>query len=610
MDKGKGKGKSKSKPTLRDSASDFMAQWKASRPEGPVSTVGTKGGEVRSGRLEDVDDALRNRKRGGGEVTNRKGAPDVQVRIKRRVTAPSLAGEGKGAKHRSKTRNQEAAAPACAPSELNRSPTPMGNELGARTSGVWQEITTRKPKKVETGSRRPTAPPSSAKSLRQRLLEASADVRNLRIAAGMSRPRGVAGRAPVVEAQDGRLAILGLDFGTAFTKAVVRWSGRHYAVDWSDAVEGGDHHLLASVFSEAPDGRCVLGAHPAAGWSVREGIKLQLLSSEGSSIDERMADAVIFIALAFRYVDDWLRRTNREVEQGLRWRLHVGLPTKSWDSDATTVTFKTVAQAARVLACMSAPVTRSAALEALRMTEQVDRPAVDVFPEFACQLYSYLLSPERREDLHALIDIGAGTLDIAYFNVFMKDGETLLPIFASEVESLGAHYLIAALSGAENRLVWSDSESSLSDAEVGLKLDCSPNDVRSRRSLYLSSVAEVFNLAAIAAKETYPTSPAFQRKENVRLFLCGGGSRIPSLQTRFERIAREAASILDIRFQVSELVRPHDIVGKLHSGFDRLSVAYGLSQNAANIGSVMRSATLEPVLDRSAVEREDRDASR
>lgn len=607
MDKGKGK------PTLRDSASDFMAHWKASRTEEPVATVGTRGGEVRSGRLENVDQALRNWKRGGGEVASRKGAPDVQVRIKRRVAAPPLSGEGKGAKHRSRTRSQEAVAPVRAPSELNRPPKRTGIELGSRTPGVWQEITTRKPKKVKTGSRRPpptTAPPSSVEGLRQRLLEVSADVRNLRIAAGMSSPRSFAGLAPVVEAQDGRLAILGLDFGTAFTKAVVRWSRRHYAVDWSDAVEGGDQHLLASVFSEAPDGRCVLGAHTASGWSVREGIKLQLLSSEGASIDGRMADAVVFIALAFRYVDGWLRRTNHEVEQGLRWRLHVGLPTKTWDSDATTETFKTVAQAARVLACMPAPVTRSAALEALRMTDQVDRPAVDVFPEFACQLYSYLLSAERREDLHALIDIGAGTLDIAYFNVFIKDGEALLPIFASEVGRLGAHYLIAALSGAENRLVWSDSESSLSDAEVGRKLNCSPNDVSNRRSLYLSSVAELFNRATIAAKATYPTSPAFQGEENVRLFLCGGGSRIPSLQERFERIASEAANVLRIRFQISELVRPHDIVGKLHSGFDRLSVAYGLSQNSANIGIVMRSATLEPVLNNSAVEREDRDASR
>jgi hypothetical protein len=442
------------------------------------------------------------------------------------------------------------------------------------------------------------------------LHEASADVRDLRISAAMSRPCGTAGLAPVIEAKDGRLAILGLDFGTAFTKAVVRWSGRHYAVDWSDAVEGEDHHLLASTFSEASDGRCALGTHDAAGWSVREGIKLQLLSAGAAITDEPMADAVIFIALAFRYANGWLRGANHDAANGIRWRLNVGLPTKSWDNDATTEKFKTVAQAARVLACMPGPVTRAAAREALRLTDQVDRPAVDVFPEFACQLYSYLLSPERREDLHALVDIGAGTLDVAYFNVFMKDGEALLPIFASEVDRLGAHFLIAALSGTAGRPVWTDGESSLSDEEVARKLDCLSTDVCSRRSLYLSSVAEVFNLATRTAKKTYPTSPAVQGKETVRLFLCGGGSRIPSLQKRFERIAREAANVIGIKFQVSELAKPRDIVGTLETGFDRLSVAYGLSQNAANIGRVMRSATLDPVMPRERFEDKHRDDDR
>ncbi len=565
MDRGKGK----SKTTLGDSASDFMAQWKASRPEVPGAAAGSGRGAIPDRGNRNDKQTFRSWKRGGGEVKVTKGtSTGYEKRQKKAGVSP--------------------------PDKQPDVPVPT------------PRVVTPAPPRIPP----PDPTPITKLPVRQRLLEASANVRDLRIAAGMSRPRGVAVLAPVVEAKGGRLAILGLDFGTAFTKAVVRWSGRHYAVDWSDAVEGEDHHLLASVFSEAPDGRCVLGVHQASGWLVREGIKLQLLSSEGAGIDRSMADAVIFIALAFRYVDGWLRWTNREVEQGLRWRLHVGLPTKSWDSDVTTETFKTVAQAARVLACMPAPVTRAAALEALQMTDQVDRPAVDVFPEFACQLYSYLLSPERREDLHALVDIGAGTLDVAYFNVFMKDGEALLPIFASEVDRLGAHYLIAALAGAENRHAWSDSACSLSDAEVGQRIECSPKDVCNRRSLYLSSVADVFNLATIAAKATYPTSPAFQRAENVRLFLCGGGSRIPSLQQRFERIASEAASLLRIRFQISELVRPHDIVGNMQSGFDRLSVAYGLSQNAANIGGVMRSATLEPVLNRSTVEREDRDSSR
>lgn len=562
------RGKGKSKPTLGDSASDFMAQWKASRPDGPPSATESARGTTGSPGKQNDEQTLRSWKRGGGEVKVTKG---TSTGFAKRQKKPGVSPPGK-------------------------KPVVPVPEPGIVSSA---------PPRIPQPDPAPVA-----RSLRQRLLEASADVRELRIAAAMSRPRGFVDLAPVVEDKDGRLAILGLDFGTAFTKAVVRWSGRHYAVDWSGAVEGEDHHLLASVFSEALDERCVLGAHEASGWSVHDGIKLQLLSSDATSTDGRMADAVIFIALAFRHVDEWLRRTSREVDKGVRWRLHVGLPTKSWDSDATTETFKTVAQAARVLACMPGPVTRTAAHEALRITGQVDRPAVDVFPEFACQLYSYLLSPERREDLHALVDIGAGTLDVSYFNVFLKDGEALLPIFASEVDRLGAHYLIAALSGTAGHPVWTDGESSLSDDEVGQKLDCSPNDVCSRRSLYLSSVAEVFNGATRTAKRTYPTSPAFHRAEHVRLFLCGGGSRIPSLQKRFARIAREAANIFGIKFQISELVEPRDIVGKMESGFDRLSVAYGLSQNAANIGGVMRSSTLDPVMPRERLGEKHRDDDR
>ena len=562
------RGKGRSKPTLGDSASDFMTQWQGSRPDGPPPATEFARGTTGSPGKQNEEQVLRSWKRGGGEVKVTRG---TSAGVVKRQKKPGVSPLGK-----------KPVVPVPVPRNVSPAPPRISQP----------------------------DPAPIGKSLRQRLLEASADVRELRISAAMSVPHGFAELAPVVEDRDGRLAILGLDFGTAFTKAVVRWSGRHYAVDWSGAVEGEDHHLLASVFSEAPDGRCMLGVHETSVWSVRDGIKLQLLSQVTTSTDRPMTDAVIFIALAFRYVDEWLRRTSHGVDGGVRWRLHVGLPTKSWDSDATTETFKQVAQAARVLACMSKPVTRAAALEALQMTDQVDRPAVDVFPEFACQLYSYLLSPERREDLHALVDIGAGTLDVAYFNVFMKDGEALLPIFASEVDRLGAHYLIAALCGAANRPTWTDGESSLSDEEVGRKLDCRPNDVCSRRSLYLSSVAEVFNLATRAAKTTYPTSPAFQRAEHVRLFLCGGGSRIPSLQKRFDRIAREAANVLGIKFQVSELIEPRDIVGKIESGFDRLSVAYGLSQNAANIGGVMRSSTLDPVLPRERFDAKHRDEDR
>lgn len=582
------RGKGKSKSTLGDSASDFMEQWKASKPDGPPPADDSGRGTAVSRENRDVDQSLRAWRRDGAEVKVTKGA---SVHSGKRWKKPSEPGP-----HRKP--------------DMPITGARFGNPAPSRIT-QHQSVPFPAPVLTPAPPRIPRiAPAPIPKNLRQRLREASADVRDLRISAAMSRPRRFADLSPVIEDKEGKLAILGLDFGTAFTKAVVRWSGRHYAVDWSDAVEGEDHHLLASVFSERSDGRCSLGVHEGSEWSVREGIKLRMLSSGVRATEAHMADAVIFIALVFRYVDGWLNGTNQEAARGIRWRLHVGLPTRSWDSNATAEAFKTVSQAARVLACMPGPVTRAAALQALQMTERVDRPAVDVFPEFACQLYSYLLSSERREDLHALVDIGAGTLDVAYFNVFMKDGEALLPIFASEVERLGAHYLIAALSGAEGRPDWSDDESSLSDDEVGQKLDCPPSAVSSRRSLYLSSVASVFNGATCRAKVMYPNSPAFQSAEHVRLFLCGGGSRIPSLQKRFKRIAKEAENILGIKFQVSELVTPRDIVGSVDAGFDRLSVAYGLSQNAANIGSVMRSATLDQVMPRERLDDRHRDDDR
>lgn len=186
-----------------------MAQWKASRSDEVRMVVEPARGGTECQGDRELRETFRSWKRDGGEVT---------------VTRGSATGFEKRRKRTS------------------------GVSSGKKSlvSDNRTALATPEPRPV----RRPDPVPPQ-KSLRRRLREASADVRELRIAAAMSRPRDFAELAPVVEDSEGRLAILGLDFGTAFTKAVVRWSGRHYAVDWSYVVEGEDHHLLASVFSEA-----------------------------------------------------------------------------------------------------------------------------------------------------------------------------------------------------------------------------------------------------------------------------------------------------------------------------------------------------------------------
>lgn len=453
------------------------------------------------------------------------------------------------------------------------------------------------------------APPS--KSLRDKLREASADIHAIKIGGGMSLYINHPAEGPVVENEKGNRAILGLDFGTAFTKAVINWAGNHHAVDWSNAVEGEDPYLLASVFSEHDDGVCVLGSCERAKWRTHDGIKLKILSSKELAPSTDLVDAVIFLGLAFRYANQWLREVRSLGNEPIRWRLHVGLPTQSWDDSDTTESFKRIAQAARLLAISAGSITRQAAMQAIENSHIVDRPAVDVFPEFACQLYSYLRSPERQDDLHALVDIGAGTVDVAFFNVFVHNYETLLPVFAADVQNLGAHYLIAALAGAKGAgHKWDDSDSSLSDEKIAIITSETKADVSCRRTLFLSNVADVFNEARKRAKNSYGTSPAFTRDSAVRLFLCGGGSRIQSIRQRFEMIVKDSEKRVGVKFQVSDLVRPKNIVGKFGANFDRLSVAYGLSQAGGNIGNVMRSADLTPLHFQERSQTQDRDDDR
>jgi len=437
------------------------------------------------------------------------------------------------------------------------------------------------------------------------------ELQSIKVCGVLARAKPHSPLGPVAEVEGGKLAILGLDFGTAFTKAVVRWSGYHHAVDWSDSVEVEDPYLMPSVFCEHKDGSCVLGSRTEAGWKTFDGIKLKLLSVDETPSASDLADAVIFLALAFRHVNTWLRRATSVGKAPMRWRLHVGLPTQSWDDSGTSLSFKTIAQAARLVACESGTISRVSAMNALQRTGSVERPAVDVFPEFACQLYSYLLSSERQDDLHALVDIGAGTMDVAFFNVHSHAGENILPIFSANVDKLGAHYLIAALADEKSaQLVWKDGDASLTDEQISKKTKTPKNEISVRRRKFGARVAKLFNGVRKGAKLVYETSPAFKRGADVRLFLCGGGSRISTFREKFNEIYRESASLCKLNFVLSDLVQPKDLVGNIGSNYDRLSVAYGLSQNAANIGSAMRSSDLQPVRADLHCQTRDRDDDR
>ena len=95
--------------------------------------------------------------------------------------------------------------------------------------------------------------------------------------------------------------IVGLDFGTAFTKACVQFRQSTYVVHWSGAVSNAMPFLLPGVFSIQRDGTCVLGSAPDA--RVYGDLKMGLLTGVESNTTFL---ATAFLALATRYIRSWL----------------------------------------------------------------------------------------------------------------------------------------------------------------------------------------------------------------------------------------------------------------------------------------------------------------
>lgn len=442
------------------------------------------------------------------------------------------------------------------------------------------------------------------------LTELSADMTKLEIRAAKSQA-SISQSLPSVISNGSATAILGLDFGTAFTKAVIRFQGDHYAVNWSGAVETNDPYLMPSSFSEHHDGSVVLGIRQGSGWSHCDGIKMRLLAPDSVEDSVAQCDAVLFIAAAFRYASAWFAKTHKGTE-GRRWRLHLGLPAESWDDESMASHFRILASAGRHLACLTESITREHAMQALRAAQTAPGSMVAVLPEFACQMYSYLSSAQRQSDMHALMDIGAGTLDVAFFNVHKDEEGDVLPIFSAAVKSLGTHFLIGALAGKTGeRLVWRDGDAATDDETVAGRIGEDRAHVSRRRQAYLSALARTFNDAREQSRALNPTSRVWRDHEPLDLFLCGGGSRLPTIVEHVRLVVRDAKKVNDLSIRVNALPRPKNFLSDMADDqFDRVSVAYGLSQVPGNVGKFIRRHDLEPFEMESGREVEDRDATR
>lgn len=427
----------------------------------------------------------------------------------------------------------------------------------------------------------------------------------------------------------GRELVIGLDFGTSSTKVVVADQSLNvgYAVPLVDGV-GASQYLLPSVLIETDE-----GFYSLSGDGFRHAdLKLAML---GTMDDDVVCSRVCaFLGLVIRSARAWLyeNKGDQYLRADILWTLALGQPASASQSDSHRDQFEQLAKVAWALAAKTRPISVNTARKAWRLREKLelgDELEVRTMAELTAQIHGFVSSShfdERQPNVYLMVDVGAGTLDASVFRVKKDAGGTVsFALFTHSVELLGAanfnRYRVgwwqAQLSVAAQHLSTKNISLAQRTSEVEKELDQLklPTEYRGRYPddyySYLKGVKVLYEGSATSPDKEYFSKVLRQVSGQVLygawiegllsqdaikgmpFYLCGGGAR-HSFYGALKTELRKTPNCSWLNARPRELVLPANMAapGLAAGDFDRLSVAYGLSQ--LSLGAFERVSTLRP----------------
>lgn len=398
--------------------------------------------------------------------------------------------------------------------------------------------------------------------------------------------------------------VVGLDYGTAFSKVVVGDLSTREVVPIALGSKQESKYLLRGECSFMDDGTCRLGRHEG---KVVSNMKMRLI--EGHFDPDTVLNTICLLALIMRWARLWvLLSRHRELKHlWIDWALNVGLPTESFEDTALSSTYRDMVTAAWILSCQPGEVSLFKAKVAVGKVMQdkaaeggmIPTGGVELFPEFAAQVAAYLETPMRRLGLHLLVDVGAGTVDDTVFNVWEEDDEGSLPIFERTIKPLGARFL------HRHRLEMIGDADAVQVDEFGVvprrkefaKLHgVKVEEIEKSDASFRGDVIRAVRKDLVQTKR-FRHHRAPEWDEGVPTFLTGGGARMDVYREVVDRIASGNGAI---KLEPVAVPEPNNLfwpLGEDDTDYDRVMVAYGLSMDAANIADVVPSSKIEDTFD-------------
>lgn len=414
-----------------------------------------------------------------------------------------------------------------------------------------------------------------------------------------------------------RELVLGVDFGTSSTKVVIgdRTMKTAYAVPFLDTVGVGAYLLPSRLGSS--NGVFSLDKAPV---TYRD-LKLGMLAEPGN--EDRCICVCAYLALVIRAARSWLftRYASQYQRASLLWSLALGQPADQSTSSRSRGLFERLAQAAWALAEEPGEIDEDVSRRTWRAVNAGRRDAdleVLVMPELAAQIHGFISSTHfdsKAANIYLMADVGAGTVDASVFRVHRTStGGVGFEFFTNTVEAHGVMNLHRFRVDWWRSNLGKDSKGEKAKRELeGMRL---PTEFSGYPPDSYKSYIAGTEISFVGGEQS-PDELYFKKRVSVQVkgnalckawsgkllpqgsitgmpfFLCGGGARHAIYaQLKNDLLRQDGATWLSAQHR--ELILPTNLVapGVVRMDYDRLSVAYGLSQ--LSLDSVTRALTMRP----------------
>lgn len=411
---------------------------------------------------------------------------------------------------------------------------------------------------------------------------------------------------------------IGLDFGTAFTKVAVQFMDNIYPIDWKGVAALQEKYLLPTEYSEAPNLECFLGQHPKSSpQQLHANLKRAFITNNVS--ENSLAKASVFLALVLQYVRAWVyyHHAAKLAFAPIGWYLNIGIPSDALDKDKHAQHYARLADIAWSLSLQPhSDITFNRALELLSkpIMRNTDLREIAPIPELVAQLAGYSKSASKQKGLHALVDIGGGTVDMVTFNVHEANGDDTFPFFVANVKPLGSYAFLAnrfQKLPTQASTLGSDVQNILAATDFSKFSGAAVRSVQEvDRNFFINFQNEFESVLGTTHKRRYPSSPNWQT--GIRTFISGGGAHIAGYPEAIRTSRRPQNCPL-----ITMDLPPHPKVVDIQqhrANYSRISVACGLTFDSDSLGTIRPAsevADIPPlattVNDLPARERPDRD---